>query len=232
MTHQQYPDEGPNLSFSPAYRETDYGDSNYGAGTGAYVEQYDNPDDLYGEAGYQDEPYQDAYDGADYGDSAPAPDRQAEPLQSESVREGDLINIIDRLEDLVLNARSMPFSGNAMVPREEALLLIGLLRDNLPAEIHRANWLLAQNHQVIEEARNMADNIVRQAERREATMINEHEITLRAGELATQTLDQAKYAAGEIRNGALDYADKRLSILEEQLTAMLVTIQKNKKELR
>ena len=38
-------------------------------------------------------------------------------------------------------------------------------------------------------------------------------------------------AVGAMRNGALDYAKKLLSSVEDSLTGVLVTIQKNKKEL-
>ena len=46
------------------------------------------------------------------------------------------------------------------------------------------------------------------------------------------TVDAAGNSARQIRAGALEYARKRLNDLEEQLTTMLVTIQKNKKELK
>ncbi|NJP40944.1 ATP synthase F0 subunit B [Oscillospiraceae bacterium HV4-5-C5C] len=146
--------------------------------------------------------------------------------------ENDLYELIDRLENQVLQAKTIPFSGNCMVDREELLVLIGMLRDNLPVEIKQARWLLQQNRQVVAEARKDADNLLRQAEKRVAAMIDEHEITLQARQVAAQTLEKANQSARQIRQGSLDYANKRLSELEEQLTTMLVTIQKNKKELK
>ncbi|MDD2213212.1 MAG: ATPase [Oscillospiraceae bacterium] len=146
--------------------------------------------------------------------------------------ENDLYELIDRLENQVLQAKTIPFSGNCMIDREELLVLIGMLRDNLPVEIKQARWLLQQNRQVVAEARKDADNLLRQAEKRVAAMIDEHEITLQARQVAAQTLEKANQSARQIRQGSLEYANKRLSELEEQLTTMLVTIQKNKKELK
>lgn len=106
-----------------------------------------------------------------------------------------MIDLIDRIEHLVLESRTLPFSNNVVVDREELLFLVGSLRDNLPDEIRRARWLIAQNQQVIEESRRIADTIIRQAERHEATMINEHEITL-PGETAGESNDRSGQSFG------------------------------------
>jgi vacuolar-type H+-ATPase subunit H len=147
-------------------------------------------------------------------------------------QEQDTGAMLDRLESTVLAARSLPFSDSCLVDREEMLLLIGMIRDSLPAELKQAKWLLEQNRQLIAEARKEAENIIREAETRMASMINEHEITLQARQQATQTIESANSSARQIRNGAMEYARKRLSDLEEQLTEMLVVIQRNKKELK
>lgn len=146
--------------------------------------------------------------------------------------ENDLYELIDRLEGNVLNAKSVPFTSNCMVDKEEMLILIGMLRDNLPHEIKQAKWLLNQNRQVVAEARQEADNIVRQAEKRVATMIDEHEVTMQARQLAAQTIEASNKSAKQIRGGAIDYAATQLNELEEQLTDMLLQLQKNIKELK
>ena len=140
--------------------------------------------------------------------------------------------LIDRLESSVVSARGLPFSDNCVVDREEMLVLITMIRDNLPAELKQARWLLEQNRQLISEARKEAESIMREAESRMTTMIDEHEITQQARQQADITLENANQAARQIRNGAMDYARKRLCDVEDELTQMLVTIQRNKKELK
>ncbi len=152
--------------------------------------------------------------------------------EAPEISENDLYELIERLEGNVLNAKNVPFTSNCMVDKEEMLILIGMLRDNLPVEIKQAKWLLDQNRQVVAEARRDADNIVRQAEKRVATMIDEHEVTMQARQLAAQTLEAANKSAKQIRSGAIDYAATRLNDLEDQLTDMLLQLQKNIKELK
>ena len=140
--------------------------------------------------------------------------------------------MIARVESTVVSARSIPFSDNCMVDREEMLVLITMIRDNLPGEIKQARWLLEQNRQLIAEARKEAETITREAESRMTAMIDEHEITQQARQQSEITIENANQAARQIRNGAMEYARKRLGDVEEQLTQMLVTIQRNKKELK
>lgn len=151
--------------------------------------------------------------------------------EASSIIENDVKDLIEQMETLVLQAKSVPFTANCMVEREEMLILIGMLRDNLPKEIKQAHWLLDNSNQIISEARKEAEMILRKTEQRVATMIDEHSITLKAKELASQTIQSANNSAHQIRSGALDYADKHLTELEEKLTSMLLTIQKNKREL-
>ncbi|MCD8499515.1 MAG: ATPase [Clostridiales bacterium] len=97
--------------------------------------------------------------------------------QSDYAQNQDIESLLERLESLVISARSVPFSDNCMVDREEMLVLITMIRDELPGELKQAKWLLEQNRQLIAEARKEAETIMRDAEARMSRMIDEHEIT-------------------------------------------------------
>ena len=155
----------------------------------------------------------------------------------ESIRQGksnetDLIELLDQLTQTVRQAKGIPFSDNCIVDREDVLYWITQIRENLPEEIHQARWLLEQNRQVVASARQKAESILRETEQRSAIMINEHEITLRAREMAQITIEQANQAAWQMRVASTDYARQRLTEVENQLTEVLVKVQKNKKELK
>ena len=152
--------------------------------------------------------------------------------KSAQPHEQDTGELLDHLENSVVTARALPFSDSCLVDREEMLVLIGMIRESLPSELKQAKWLLEQNRQLIAEARKEAENIMREAESRMSGMIDEHEITVQARNQAAQTIEAANNSARQIRAGAMEYARKRLSDLEEQLTEMLVMIQKNKKDLK
>ena len=147
-------------------------------------------------------------------------------------QEQSTADLINRLEQAIAAARSVPFSNNCRVDREEMMVLVSMIRDNLPAELKQARWLLEQNRQLIAEARKEAENMIREAESRMAAMIDEHEITMQARQQAAQTIEAANHSARQIRAGSIEYARKKLDDLDEQLTGMLVMVQKNLQELR
>lgn len=159
------------------------------------------------------------------------PDNVTRDESTSKIIDNDVNEIIDKMENLVIEAKSVPFTSNCMVGREELLILIGMLRDNLPLEIKQAHWLLDNSNQIISEARKEAEGILRKTEQRVATMIDENAISVQAKELSLQTIQAANQSARQIRTGALNYANSRLSELEDQLTGMLLTVQRNKKEL-
>jgi len=160
-----------------------------------------------------------------------------EPSMHENLRQGksnetDLIELLDQLTETVRQAKGIPFSDNCIVDREDVLYWINQIRENLPEEIHQARWLLEQNRQVVASARQKAESILRETEQRSAIMINEHEITLRAREMAQMTIEQANQTAWQMRVASTEYARQRLTEVENQLTEILVKVQKNKKELK
>ena len=106
------------------------------------------------------------------------------------------------------------------------------IRENLPAEIHQARWLLEQNRQIVASARQKAESILRETEQRSAIMVNEHEITMQARQMAQMTIDQANQTAWQMRMASVEYARQRLTEVENQLTEILVKVQKNKKDLK
>jgi cell division septum initiation protein DivIVA len=152
--------------------------------------------------------------------------------QADYSQDQDIESLLERLESLVISARSIPFSDSCMVDREEMLVLISMIRDELPGELKQAKWLLEQNRQLIAEARKEAETIMRDAEMRMSRMIDEHEITQKARQQAAELLEKSNQAAQKIRAGSLDYARKRLTELEEQLSTMLAMVQRDKKELQ
>lgn len=144
----------------------------------------------------------------------------------------DIEALLIRMEEAVSTARSVLFSDNCMVDREEMLLLLSMIREGLPSELKQARWLLQQNKQLIAEARKEAENIMRETESRMARMVDEHEITQQARQQAAEILENAEQNSRQIRSGAMDYAKNILGTVEEDLTEMLVTLQRNKKSLK
>lgn len=164
------------------------------------------------------------------------PQRPLRELQqeSEAERQGvdkNVFSALNRMEDQVSDAKKMPFSEQVLVDREEMLFMIRMIRENLPEELRQARWLLQQNRQLIAEARKEAEQIMREAEQQMTRMIDEHEVTQQAQQEAKSILTAAGQRAKNIEHQVIDYAKNVLIDLEDQLTEMLVFIQRNKKEI-
>lgn len=145
--------------------------------------------------------------------------------------EADIIELLDQLQETVTEAKGLPFSDNCIVDRQDMLYWINQIRESLPQEVRQARWIVDQNRQVVASARQKAESILRETEQRSALMIDEHEVTLRAREQAQKTIDDANRAAWQMRVASTDYARQRLTDIENQLTEILIKVQKNKKEL-
>ncbi len=158
-------------------------------------------------------------------------DDVTENTQDTNEETKDSFELLERLERLINDAKSVPFSSNAMVNREEAKMLIGMIRDSLPSQLRQSKWLIEQSRELLDTAREQADEIVDEAQHEVQQMIDEHEITQQARAYAQETIDEANAQADQIRDGALAYTDNHLTNLEDQIADMLVTIRKHKRDL-
>ena len=145
--------------------------------------------------------------------------------------EGDIIDLLDQLQSTVSEAKGLPFSDNCIVDRQDVLYWINQIRDALPEEVRQARWIVEQNRQVVASARQKAESILRESEQQSAMMIDEHEITQQARRYANETVNEANDEADSIQAAAISYTEQRLTLLEDQLTQMLVTVRGHKKDL-
>ena len=110
--------------------------------------------------------------------------------------------------------------------------IIKEIRLKLPEELKQAKWVKEERGRILVEAQKEADEIIKEAENRIISMIDEHEITKQAYEQKTQIIEIANEKAREISNGTKMYADNILEKAEVVLEEALKTIQNNRKELK
>ena len=82
------------------------------------------------------------------------------------------------------------------------------------------------------EAEKEAQEIVKEAENRIISMIDEHEITKKAYEQKNKIIENANDMAREISNGTKAYADSILAGVQVTLEDALKVIQNNRKEVK
>lgn len=141
--------------------------------------------------------------------------------------------LIDRLEELVEEARSFPGFGNtAMVDRDAAFDVIDQMRQTIPEELKQARWIVKERQAMLDEARSESDRIVKQAREEAEKMTSEEEVLKRAEQRGTEIMEDARRREREIRLGAEDYADDVLASLEENLGRLLEAVQRGRSQLQ
>ena len=144
----------------------------------------------------------------------------------------EIFTLLEELEDILENCKSVPFSGKSVVDKEEILEIIKEIRLKLPDELKQAKWIKEERQRILVEAQKEADDIVKEAENRIISMIDEHEITRKAYEQKAEIIETANEMSREISKGTKDYADGILQNIETALQQALETVQNNRRELK
>ena len=82
------------------------------------------------------------------------------------------------------------------------------------------------------DAQKEANQIIKDAENRIISMIDEHEITKKAYEQKAEIIDSANAFSKDLIDGTKKYADEILAELESNLQDKLAVIKENRSELR
>ena len=144
----------------------------------------------------------------------------------------EIFTLLETLEDLLENSRNLPFTAKGIVDKEEMLDLIKEIRLKLPEELKQAKWVKEERERILEQANKEANDVVKEAENRIISMIDEHEITKKAYEQKAEIIEAANEMSREISNGTKEYADNVLQGIEVALEDALKIIQNNRKELK
>jgi hypothetical protein len=133
----------------------------------------------------------------------------------------DLSSLIQQLEDLVRDAKSMPLSSSALVNREEVLDLITQVKEAMPEEIRQARWVVKDREELLAKARRDAEHIVAMADQEQLRMASHEGVVQRANDEADRIIGEAADEARRLRLDAEDYVDAKLAQLEGALQRIL-----------
>ena len=144
----------------------------------------------------------------------------------------EIFTLLENIEDILEKSKGVPISNKVLVDKEEILEIISELRLKLPEELKQAKWIKEERQRILVEAQKEADDIVKEAENRIISMIDEHEITKKAYEKKAEIIETANEMSREISKGTKDYADNVLNGIEVALQEALKIIQNNRNELK
>src|SRR3954465_11455882 len=117
----------------------------------------------------------------------------------------DVLVLIDKLDDLVHNAKPVPLTDQVRVDREEIYDLLDQMRAPIPEEIKQARWIVKGRQEMLAEAKREAERIVKEARDQQQKLISQEEITHQAERAAEEIVEDANARAREIRLGAQAY---------------------------
>ena len=151
----------------------------------------------------------------------------------------DGLELLDELEEVIAQGASVPFSGRCILERDELMDIVQDLKLKLPDDLKQAKWIKEDRQRILNEAQTEADEIIKAANEKGISMINEHEITQQAMEQARQIIDKAKAEAKEIIDSSYNYADRLLETVEKvsvssmkELEQCISIVRSNRSELR
>jgi len=143
----------------------------------------------------------------------------------------DVLVLIDKLDDLVHNAKQVPLTDQVRVDKEEIYDLLDQMRATIPEEIKQARWIVKERQEMLAEAKREAERIVREARERQEQMISTEEVMKAAERAAEDIVEEAQAREREIRLGAEDYADEILNTLEINLSKFIAAVQRGRDRL-
>jgi cell division septum initiation protein DivIVA len=143
----------------------------------------------------------------------------------------DVLVLIDKLDDLVHNARPVPLTDQVRVDREEIYDILDQMRATIPEEIKQARWIVKERQEMLEEAKREAERIIKEARDQRERLVSQEEIYRQAERAAEEIVEEARDREREIRLGAEDYADEILNTLEVNLQKFLAAVQRGRDRL-
>jgi len=133
----------------------------------------------------------------------------------------DILHLIDRLEEMVGEARRLPVGGGAVISRQRLLDLIDRMRVAVPKEIYDSRELLEQREEVLRSAREEAELILARAKEELEARLKDTELVKAAEERARQLAGEAQERAQQLLRSAEEQARGRLDDAQETSRAQM-----------
>jgi F0F1-type ATP synthase membrane subunit b/b' len=144
----------------------------------------------------------------------------------------DVLVLIERLDELVRNAKAVPLSEQVRLDRDEIFELLDEVRATIPEEVRQARLLVKERQQTLADAAREVERLVAEAHE-EATRANGRtEIVRLAERQADELISEARWRANTLLSEVEESADGTLALLEANLDNFLAAIRRGRQRLR
>src|SRR3954467_1473274 len=144
----------------------------------------------------------------------------------------DVLVLIDKLDDLVHNAKAVPLTDQVRIDREEIYDILDQMRATIPEEIKQARWIVKERQEMLAEAKREVDRLLAEAREQAVREASQTEIVKIAEHQAQDIVDHARGQARETRLEMEDWADGILSTLEVNLDKFLSAVKRGREWLQ
>jgi len=132
----------------------------------------------------------------------------------------DILQLIDRLEELFNDAKALPFTHNVVVDEDRMLELIDQMRIAVPEEVKKAQQVMAQRDRVMAQAQEEANRTLQIARDKADQLVQKDMIVGEAQRRAEQIINQARAEAEATRADADNYVIDTLMQLQDQIAKL------------
>ena len=133
----------------------------------------------------------------------------------------DILHLVDRLEELFNESRSIPFTHSVVVDEDRMLDIIDQMRVSIPDEIKKSQQLLAQRDRLLAQAQEEANRTIALAREKSDQMIERDQIVQAAQARADQIIEQAHIEGETTKREADQYVVETLTNIEMELDRTL-----------
>lgn len=132
----------------------------------------------------------------------------------------DILQLIDRLEELFNDAKALPFTHNVVVDEDRMLELIDQMRIAIPEEVKKAQQVMAQRDRVMAQAQEEANRTLQLARDKSEQMVQKDMIVQEAQRRADQIVAQARAESEATRVDTDNYVVDTLMQLQDQIAKL------------
>ncbi len=129
-----------------------------------------------------------------------------------------LEELIEMLDECLINATKVPFGKKDLVDVEKMTDIVDRIRRLIPTEIDDAKRIVGDKNQIIARAKQEAEAIRADAEKRRTEILDQTDILREARTRANEILTEAQTQANKIYTTANTFADSTFSFIEQVLT--------------
>lgn len=140
--------------------------------------------------------------------------------------------LLQRVLDIVNNAKAMPLSASVLVPRDELVEIVTEAIERLPGELRDARWLLREREEFLADREREAEALLEDVRAQAEHIVSRSEVVRQANLVAQRILDDANDEARRLRHEAEDYCDQKLAGMEIVLERIARTVRAGREKLQ